>query len=171
MPPPSGGTPKAIKDAKSDDHAVRQQGDTALKAARRNLGYLYDPKSSTQPTRFRTRAFLRSLRYISIFVFWRLVRWAKYVAIGSLIAAVSATAIGGAVTGVGWIAAPPTIGASILSACVWQMGKYGARKLNKRWKKEGGDVGQEARERELDESPLRSTGTFGQATGPEALPW
>ena len=155
----------------SDDHAVVQQGDTALKAARRNLGYLYDPKDWPQPTRFRTRAFLRSLRYITVFVFWRLIRWAKYIAFGSLIAAVSATALGGAITGIGWIAAPPTIGASILSGCVWQVGKYGARKLNKKWKKGGGDVGEEARERAQDEHPLRDTGTYGQETGPQAVPW
>lgn len=153
----------------ADEHAVEQQGSSALKAARRNLAYLYDPKNSpNHPTRFRTRALLRSLRYITIFVFWRLVRWAKYVAIGSLVAAVSATALGGAVTGVGWLAAPPTIGASILSAVVWQTGKWGAKKLNKRWEKQGGDIGEEARERADAEDPSRSAGVN---TDPQALPW
>ena len=154
--------------ASPDDRAVAQQGDSALKAARRNLSYLYDPKNSPHPARFRTRALLRSLRYATIFVFWRLVRWAKYIAIGSLVAAVSASALGGVFTGVAWIAAPPTIGASILSACVWQAGKFGARKLNVRWQKAGEDVGEETREKAGDES---STERYAAEPGLQTVPW
>lgn len=175
--PPSRGAPKAISNVKdshaSDDHAVAQQGDSALKAAKRNLSYLYDPSHSpTHPTRFRTRALLRSIRYITIFIFWRLVRWAKYIAFGSLIAAVGATAVGGAVTGVAWIAAPPTLGAGIASAIVWQVGKWGARRLNRRWHKDGGDAGVEVRERASDAGdPMRQEGSLGMETGPGAVPW
>ena len=152
----------------SDEHAVTQQSDSALRAAKRNLRFLYDPKNSPHPTRFRTRALLRSLRYLTIFVFWRLVRWAKYIAIGSLVAAVSASALGGVVTGAAWIAAPPTIGASILSLCVWQTGKFAGRKLHARWKRDGGEVGEEAREREND----KGADTYYAAEPPlQAVPW
>lgn len=52
---------------------------TALARARVQLSYLYNPKAATQaPGRFRTRALLRSLHYIGVFIFWRAVRWAKY---------------------------------------------------------------------------------------------
>lgn len=156
--------------AASDEHAVKQQGQSAWKATKYNLAYLYDPKNSPRPGQVRTRALLRTLRWFSIFVFWRLVRWAKYVAIGSLVAAVSATALGGAITGVGWIAAPPTIAASIISGCVWQVGKYGARKLHKRWEKDGGDAGEDSRQRAQELDDMNSTRAFGEA-GPAAVPW
>lgn len=85
----------------SDDAAVVQQGDSALAAARRNFSYLINPSKTTEhPERFRTRAFLRTLHYVGKFILWRIVRYAKYVAIGSLVAAVGATAFGGVVSGV-----------------------------------------------------------------------
>jgi hypothetical protein len=64
----------------SGDAAVDAHSHSALTSAKRNLRYLYSPTSSTaQPARFRTRALLRPLRFTPIFVFWRLVRYAKYV--------------------------------------------------------------------------------------------
>jgi hypothetical protein len=85
----------------SDDSAVIKQGDSALASAKRNLSYLINPSKSTDhPQRFRTRAFLRTLNYVSKFIFWRIVRYAKYVAIGTLVAAVGATAFGGVISGV-----------------------------------------------------------------------
>lgn len=84
-----------------DDAAVVQQGDSALASARRNFSYLIHPSKATEhPERFRTRAFLRTLHYVGKFILWRIVRYAKYVAIGSLVAAVGATAFGGVVSGV-----------------------------------------------------------------------
>merc|ERR1711939_1163352 len=58
--------------------------------AKRNLNYLFSPTTANvdKPARLRTRALLRTCRYIGQFIIWRLVRWAKYAAVGALIAAV-----------------------------------------------------------------------------------
>jgi hypothetical protein len=85
----------------SEDSAIIRQGDSALASAKRNFSYLINPSKTTDhPQRFRTRALLRTLNYVTKFIFWRIVRYAKYVAIGSLVAAVGATAFGGMISGV-----------------------------------------------------------------------
>lgn len=159
--------------AKDGDEAVQQQSNSALVSAKRNLNYLISPTSKDieKPTRFRTRALLRSVRYLGQFIIWRLVRWAKYVAVGALVAAVSATALGGAISGVAWLAAPPTLGASIIAASVWGIGRFAARKLHTQWKKHGGDMGEEMRERIGDEDGVRREGSYGIDVGPRAVPW
>lgn len=158
-----------------DELAVQQQSNSALRNAKRNLNFLLSPNShgapGERPARLRTRALLRTLRYVTQFIFWRLVRWAKYVAVGSLVAAVGATAFGGAITGVAWLAAPPTIGASIIAATVWGVGKHIARRGHKRWVKSGGDVGEEVRERLEDGGGVKGEGSYGVDIGPRAVPW
>ena len=154
-----------------DETAVQQQGNTALINARRNFSYLMSPQSATdRPARLRTRALIRTVRSIGQFIFWRLVRWAKYAAVAGVVAAISATALGSAGSGVAWIAAPPTIGASIFAACLWGVGKFAARRLHNRWKSTGGDQGEIAREDQQDR-PLSREGTYGQELGPKAMPW
>ena len=169
---PSRGSNKvhAIHDG---DAAVQQQSNSALINAKRNLNYLFSPTSpgADKPAKFRTRALLRLVRSVGTFIIWRLVRWAKYVAVGSLVAAVGATAFGSAITGVAWLAAPPTIGASVVAASIWGAGRFAARRLHNRWKKGGGDVGAEVRERVEDEGPVRSEGAYGLDMGPRAVPW
>ncbi len=157
----------------NDEVAVQQQSKSALINAKRNLNYLFSPTTANvdKPARLRTRALLRTCRYIGQFIIWRLVRWAKYAAVGALIAAVGATAFGGMITGVGWLAAPPTFGASIIAASIWGVGKFAARKLHGRWKREGGDVGAEIRERAEDEGAVRREGSYGIDMGPRAVPW
>lgn len=156
-----------------DETAVQQQSKSALAKARRNLNYLISPTSpgAQKPGRLRTRALLRTFRYIGQFVIWRLVRWAKYVAVGALVAAIGATAIGGAISGVAWLAAPPTFGASIIAASVWGVGKFAARRLHKRWQKEGGEVGEAMREQVEDARDVRGDGSYGTDMGPRATPW
>ncbi|RMZ74913.1 hypothetical protein DV737_g5617, partial [Chaetothyriales sp. CBS 132003] len=149
MAPSRGSTSPGTID--SDDAAVQQQADSALIKARRNFNFLISPDSAAnRPARFRTRAFLRTFHYIGQFVIWRLVRWAKYAAVGLAAAALGATAVGSVVSGVAWIAAPPTIGTSILVACIWGVGKFVARRLNQRWKARGGDAGEAAMEYRKD---------------------
>lgn len=101
------------------EDAVIHRGDTALASAMRNLLYLISPCTSTErPFRPHTRAFLRTLRYISIFVFWRVIRYAKYIAIAALAAAVGSTDLRGVASGVGFLVAPPTLGVSISAGTV-----------------------------------------------------
>jgi len=172
MAPSRGSTPTANTTNPSDDTAVQQQSSSALLAAKRNFNYLISPSAvpgSAQP-RFRTRALLRTLRYISKFIFWRIVRWAKYAAVGALVAGIGATAFGSVVTGAAWIAAPPTIGVSVLASVVWGIGKYLARRAHRRWEKTGRDEGVKMREG-AEDSPVRSEGAYGVDVGPRAMPW
>ncbi|KIV90141.1 hypothetical protein PV10_07481 [Exophiala mesophila] len=158
----------------NDDAAVTQQSNSALKNAKRNFSYFMHPSSPNgpRPARLRTRALLRTLRYVTQFIFWRIVRWAKYVAVGTLVAAIGATAFGSVVSGVAWIAAPPTIGASVLAAGVWGTGKFAARRLHARWKSTGGDEGQALRDSIDDgQSGVRVDGAYGLDLGPRAVPW
>jgi hypothetical protein len=160
----------AVTQNDGDDAAIQQQGNSALVNARRNFKFLLNPGNAEQPARLRTRAFLRTFRYISQFILWRLVRWAKYAAVGALVAAVGATAFGSVLSGVAWIAAPPTVGASIIAATIWGVGKFAARRLHQRWKTTGEDAGEAAREYRGD-NPVQREGTLGQETGPQAIPW
>jgi len=156
--------------ASSDDTAVVQQGNSALTALKRNFKYLVAPSSvsATQQPR------LRTLRYLTQFIFWRAVRWAKNAAVGALVAGISATAIGSVVTGAAWVVAPPTIGGGIVASVVWGVGKFLAGRVHRRWERRGGDEGVERREREemeMLDSPVRREGSYGVDVGPRAVPW
>jgi hypothetical protein len=157
--------------ANDDDIAVQQQGNSALVNAKRNFRFLVSPETSTdRPNRLRTRALLRTVRYVGQFIIWKLVRWAKYAAVGALVAAIGATAFGSVISGVAWIAAPTSITASILAATIWGVGKFAARRLHRRWKRTGQDTGEAEREYQSDH-PLKREGTLGHELGPQAVPW
>ena len=97
------------------------------------------------------------------------MRYAKYVAIASLVATVGATAFGGLVSGVGFVVAPTGIAGTIFAASVWGVGKWGARRLERRWKRgreQGGGY------KEIDaEIEGRRTPQMRSMVGSEALPW
>jgi hypothetical protein len=170
MAPSRGNIERAVI-ASDDEAAVQQQASSALISAKRNLNYLISPNNSERPARFRTRALLRTVRYVGQFIIWRVVRWAKYVAVGALVAGVSAT-VGGFLSPIAWIAAPTSIGASIVAAGVWGVGRFAAARLHARWKKDGGDIGEQARERQEDQArDVRLEGTYGIDVGPKAVPW
>lgn len=119
----------------------------------------------------RTRALLRSVRYLGQFLFWRLVRWAKYAAVGFAVATVSATAIGSVFSGAAFVLAPTGIAGSIVAASVWGVGKYIARKAHKRWERMGGDRGVEAKEQAEDGPWNERTLDAGAEIGASAVPW
>jgi hypothetical protein len=150
----------------SEEAAMDAHSRTALSSAKHNLRYIYDPKTASDiPTRRRTRAALRLLRSSLIFVFWRLVRYAKYVAIGSLIATLSAGAFGTVVSGAGFVLAPTGIAGTIVAGTIWGGGKLVMKMLHKRWGK-GHGYGEVEGMREERRSPVRR-----MESGPEALPW
>jgi hypothetical protein len=92
------------------------------------------------------------------------VRWAKYAAIASIVAAVGAGAMGTAVSGVGFVLAPTGIMAAVTSGMVWGVGRWAARRVQKRWGKDGyGPL-----EEEMEE---RRSGNMREEVGPEAIPW
>lgn len=112
------------------DHAATQaSSSTSLEAAKRNLQFLYDPNSPNAPTRRRTRALLRTLRYIGKFLFWRLVRYAKYAAVGAITAAIAGTAIGSVASGAAFVIAPTGIVGGAGVGLLWGLGKFGWRTL------------------------------------------
>jgi hypothetical protein len=160
--------PKAS--ANFDQIAVDQQSQSALISAKRNFRYLINPKNKAgHPAHLRTRALLRTVRYVSTFILWRLVRYAKYAAVGAVAAALGATVFGSAVTGVAWIAAPTSITAAIVSGTLWYGGKWAARRLHRRWEVTGKDNGVQQREEVM--RPVQKEGTWRQETGPGAIPW
>ena len=114
-------------------HPAQQQRDaTALAKAKNTVKYMLDPQTGPQPTRLRTRAFLRSARYILIFAFWRLVRYAKYAAIGAITAAVAGTMIGSVASGAAFVIAPTGILGGAGVGLLWGVGKYGWRAASRR---------------------------------------
>nr|POE98786.1 hypothetical protein CFP56_73664 [Quercus suber] len=92
----------------ASQHSNKDQ-QNRLAAAKTSIKFMLDPQTGPQPTQLRTRAFLRSLRYVTIFLFWRLVRYAKYAAVGALVAAVGSTAIGSVLSGAAFVVAPTGI--------------------------------------------------------------
>ena len=100
---------------------------TTLQSVRRNAQYLLDPQHSPAPDRRRTRTLLRTARYLGVFLFWRLVRYAKYAAVGAATAAVAGTFVGSMVSGVGFLLAPPGILAGAGVGLLWSVGKSGWR--------------------------------------------
>lgn len=153
-------TSESTTEAKAD-----VQSSSALKSAKRNLHYLFDPANpnAPRPAHLRTRALLRSLRYIGIFVFWRIVRYAKYALVGSIVAAIGASAFGGVVSGAAIFLAPPTLLTSIGIGAIWAMGKWGFRKMR---------VGEMAAVEVQDsKNKTKVDGTWRDIQGPKATPW
>lgn len=129
LPPPSHAEVKLTVDTNSS---------SALTAAKRNFRYLINPSTSPSgPLRFRTRALLRTLHYIGVFIFWRVVRYAKYAAVGAAVAALSATALGSVLSGAAFVAAPPTMAASIGIGLLWSVGQWGFQMAARRTKQSG----------------------------------
>ncbi|KAK4614232.1 hypothetical protein CLAFUW4_08766 [Fulvia fulva] len=172
--PPQDLTPTTptTQNPSEDEAAVSQQSTSALRSARRNFSYLLNPGTSTdRPNRLRTRALLRTFRYIAQFIIWRLVRWAKYAAVGFAVATVAATGFGTVVSGARFVLAPTGIAGSIVAASVWGVGKFVARKANARWKREGGDGGVEGRERVYNGMREERMLQEGYEGGGAAVPW
>ncbi|KAF2772902.1 hypothetical protein EJ03DRAFT_257281, partial [Teratosphaeria nubilosa] len=103
-----------------------------LTKAKNTIKYMVDPKTGPQPAQLRTSAFLRSLRYITIFLFWRLVRYAKYAAVGAAVAAISGTAIGSVMSGAAFLIAPTGILGGAGVGLLWAVGRFGWRKAKAR---------------------------------------
>lgn len=156
--------------ASDPDKVIDARSTSALASTRRNLRYLYDPKTAPNAiSSRRTRALLRVLRSSIIFVFWRLVRYAKYVAIGSLVATVGAGAFGTFVSGAGFVLAPTGIAGTIFAATVWGIGRYAVGKVKKRW---GVSRGFEDEEEEEELRGMRRKRTDARMEyGAEAMPW
>ncbi|KAH7408617.1 hypothetical protein DE146DRAFT_606166 [Phaeosphaeria sp. MPI-PUGE-AT-0046c] len=152
----------------SDETTIDAHSRSALATTKRNLRYLYNPTTaSANISSRRTRALLRVVRSSFIFLFWRLVRYAKYVAIGSLIATLGAGAFGTVVSGAGFVLAPTGILGTVMAGSVWGVGKFVLRRVKGRWDaRRGGFVDLDEEEEEMEEG--RREVRFAAA---EEMPW
>jgi hypothetical protein len=96
---------------------------------RRNLAYLIDPQNPSQPARLRTRAALKTVHYVAIFIFWRLLRTIRYAIVGSVIAAVAGTALGPLASGAAFFLAPTGILAGAGVGIMWALFKFRWRRF------------------------------------------
>ncbi|KAF1923533.1 uncharacterized protein M421DRAFT_75045 [Didymella exigua CBS 183.55] len=157
----------APKPTDQHDVAIDAHSGSALATTKQNLRYLYDPKAAGAGavSSRRTRAALRVLRSSLIFIFWRVVRYAKYVAIGSFVATIGAGAMGTFMSGAGFVLAPTGIAGTIIASSVWGIGRFAVRRVKKRW---GAGYGSGEAEAGAE---ARSTRVAQMERGPEAIPW
>jgi hypothetical protein len=139
-------------------------------AIRRNLAYLWDPKNPNRPTRFRTRAILKTLRYVGVFIFWRLLRTLRYALVGSLVAAAAGTLLGPLTGGVSVLLAPPDIISGAGVGVMWALIRFRWRKFAntvREGKEEGADPrGDERNDAErATEDERRRKGVEGSKMG------
>jgi len=91
------------------------------------------------------------------------VRYAKYALVGSIVAAVGASAFGGAVSGAAFLLAPPTLATSVGIGLIWAVGKWGFRKMR---------VGEMAAVEVKDsQARVKEDGQWRDVQGPRAVPW
>lgn len=132
---------------------------STLTRASNTLAYLYDPTHGPQPARLRTRSLLRSARYLAIFLFWRLVRYAKYAAVGALATAVAGTAIGSAVSGAAFVVAPTGVLGGAGVGVLWALGRFGWRRARARVLGRGGEDARNDERRDAEGEPVRAPRT------------
>jgi hypothetical protein len=151
----------------NEELAIDAHSRNALASTKQNLRYLWDPKTagSQAVSSRRTRAVLRLLRSSFIFVFWRAVRYAKYIAIGSLIATIGAGAFGTFVSGAGFVLAPTGIAGTIIASSIWGVGRYALGRVKKRWERGPGYGKVEERE------DAHFGGVRGEYRGVDSMPW
>jgi hypothetical protein len=137
-----------------------------LVAAKDSVKFLLDPKTGPQPHQLRTRAFLRSVRYIAIFIFWRLVRYAKYAAVGAIVAAVSGTAIGSIVSGAAFVVAPTGIIGGAGMGLIYAVARFGFRRASRKLKK-----GERSDDPRRDERDAAEGEKDVVVPAPKADPW
>jgi hypothetical protein len=165
---PSRGSVTAASHETSTELKADARSSSALASAKTNFAYLFNPKGTTHvPAHLRTRALLRTLRYVGIFIFWRIVRYAKYALVGTLVAAVGATAFGSVISGAAFVVAPPSIAASVGIGLIWSVGKWGFRKMGVGRKVQEGGV----REVQRSDMAVKQDGTWRDVQGPHAAPW
>ena len=95
------------------------------------------------------------------------MRYAKYALIGSIVAAIGASAFGGVVSGAAFVLAPPTLATSLGIGLVWAAGKWGFRKMRV-GEKLGVDTVSEVK---ASQEGVRADGQWRDIQGPRAVPW
>lgn len=154
----------------SGGHGTRAEHD-ALSKSKVAIKFLVDPKTGPQPTHLRTRTILRSLRYATIFIFWRLVRYAKYAAVGAIVAAVSGTAIGSVASGAAFLLAPTGILGGAGVGLLWAIGRFGWRRARARMDRRHHDESGDPRKDEQEDAHEGAVEQERAIRLPRAEPW
>lgn len=154
----------------SGDHGSKAEND-ALSKSKVAIKFLVDPKTGPQPTHLRTRTILRSLRYVTIFIFWRLVRYAKYAAVGAIVAAVSGTAIGSVASGAAFLLAPTGILGGAGVGLLWAVGRFGWRRARARMDRRHHDESGDPRKDEQEDAHEGAIEQERAIRLPRAEPW
>ncbi|CAD6568466.1 MAG: hypothetical protein TREMPRED_004548 [Tremellales sp. Tagirdzhanova-0007] len=145
---------------------------STLQKAKVNLTYLaYGSKASIAPASLATRSALTTTRYVLRYAIRRLVRYAKYAAVGAVMAAVGTTLLGTVGSGLAFFAAPGIgagMGIGVITAIfgwrhrgehfrggVWEGMKLRAREGRDGATDEQVDAGSLKREREKDRAQER----------------
>ncbi|TKA25238.1 hypothetical protein B0A50_05936 [Salinomyces thailandicus] len=144
--------------------------ESALQKSKAAIKFLVDPKTGPQPGGLQTRTLLRSLRYITIFLFWRLVRYAKYAAVGAAVAAVSGTAIGSVASGAAFFLAPTGILGGAGIGLLWAVGRFGWRRARARVGKGGHEGHGDPRKDEHEDAQGEDRDARAERL-PRADPW
>ncbi|BGP13242.1 hypothetical protein JCM10213_004988 [Rhodosporidiobolus nylandii] len=97
-------------------HSVHPEHSSKLARTSANLKYLVNPATATAPGGLVSRSSLKTLRYVVKFVFWRLVRYAKYALIAAGTTALAGTVIGTALPWVGALVFPSVPVAAAMGA-------------------------------------------------------
>ncbi|KAF2860986.1 hypothetical protein K470DRAFT_197988, partial [Piedraia hortae CBS 480.64] len=110
---------------------------SAVTRTKTAVKFLVDPNDKTRarPEKFRTRTFLRGLRYLGLFLFWRAVRYVKYAAIGAIAAAVGGTVIGSMVSGAAFLLAPTGVVGGAGMGLLWAFAKFGWHRAKRQMKR------------------------------------
>jgi hypothetical protein len=111
------------------------------------------------------------LRYIAIFIFWRLVRYAKYAAVGALITAVAGTAIGSVASGAAFFIAPPGILSGAGVGLLWAVGRFGWRRARARMQRAQQDERVDPREDEKADAEGEPPARRVPERVPKVDPW
>ncbi|GAA5860466.1 hypothetical protein JCM3774_000432 [Rhodotorula dairenensis] len=126
------------------------QASTKLTQARAGLAYLVNPQGHPAPGSLVTRSSLKSLRYVLKFVFWRLVRYAKYALVGAGTAALAGTVLG---TALPWLSAliVPSMPVAAAMGATTALIKFTWRHTGNRFMR-GWHAGGEGRDARADEA-------------------
>lgn len=95
------------------------------------------------------------------------MRYAKYAIVGSIVAAVGATALGPVLGTAAFVVAPPTIVASIGVGMCWGLARWGWRRMGVTQAVEKGGV----RETERAREGVSVDGGWRDVQGPRAVPY
>jgi hypothetical protein len=147
-----------------------QSQSSAIQRTRANLAFLANPSTAPAPASRSTRAFLRTARYTLKFIFWRLIRYAKYAVVGSLAALVAGSAIGSVASGAAFIIAPTGIFGGAAVGLLWGVGKFGWRRLAKKAGNGTGDARRDERDDAQGEQ-IREVQERREERGLRSDPW